>query len=102
MRKLASALSFGLFLFCGCLVGNGAALAEQLWIACRPVEAAAFPERIHVRCAAAIDGQFAFFAASTADPRLAARALSVIEAAQLGGKFVHVLFDPNDMSGTEF
>jgi len=77
-------------------------LAQQVWVSCKPIEAAAYAERIHVKCASAVDFRFWYFAASTADARFAARVLSVIEAAQLGDKYVNVLFDVSDTTGTSF
>jgi hypothetical protein len=84
------------------LLGADHALAQQLWVPCKPVEAAAFPNRVHMKCAAQVDARFWYFATSTSDPRLAARVLSVIESAQLGDKYLSVLFDPSDQSGTAF
>ncbi len=90
-------------LICAALFGTTrAAVAQQKWVSCKPIEAATYPERIHVKCAWAVDNKFWYFAASTTDARAAARALSVIESAQLGDKFVNVLFDPNDQSGATF
>jgi hypothetical protein len=61
---------------------------------CKPIESGSVPERIHVRCERAIDNRFnLFFVSATGDPRFAARALSVIEAAQLGDKFLTIQFD---------
>ncbi len=102
MRNLSSALFLGATICLILLGGSRAAPAAQLWVSCKPVEAAAFPERIHVKCETPIDDRFWYFAASTKDPRVAARALSVIEAAQVGEKLVHILFDPTDQSGTTF
>ena len=69
---------------------------------CKPIEAATFPERIHVRCQYPIAG-FVYFAASAAEPRFASRALSVMEAAQVSDKVVLVGFDPTDtLSGPVF
>jgi hypothetical protein len=56
-----------------------------------------------VKCESPVDGKFTYFAASaTSDPRFAARALSIVEAAQLGDKYLNVLFDPNDQSGQAY
>lgn len=71
-------------------------------MSCKPIEAATYANRIHVRCEQPIDDRFAFFAAATSDAKFAARALSVIEAAQLGDKFVYILFDPDDLTGAAF
>lgn len=78
------------------------ATAQAKWSACKPVESATFVERIHVRCDTPVDTKFFFFSASTQDSKFSARALSVIEAGQLSGKFIRVLFDPNDQSGNDF
>src|ERR1700690_4257474 len=96
-RMLLSALLLGCFAF------TLTAVAQKKVSPCKPVEAATFTDRVHVKCEAAVDGQFLYFAASTsADPKFAARALSVIEAGQLGGKYILVLFDPNDKTGPGF
>jgi len=102
MRNHANALRLGAFLSWAVFGIQSAALSAQLWVSCKPVEAAAYPERIHIKCASPVDDRFWYFAAPTTDARFAARALSVIEAAQLGDKFVNVLFDPNDQSGGGF
>jgi hypothetical protein len=85
-----------------CLAFTDKAVAQKKWSPCKPVESATFAERIHVRCESAVDGKFSFFAASTNDSKFAARALSVIEAGQLAGKYISVLFDPSDLSGQAF
>jgi len=86
----------------GCLAFTQTSLAQDKFSPCKPVEAATFANRVHVRCESPVDGKFSFFAVSTNDPKLAARTLSVIEAGQLGDKFIFVLFDPNDTSGPGF
>jgi len=61
---------------------------------CKPIEAGSLPARIHLKCEKAIDNRFNYFFVSTGDDaRFAARALSVIEAAQLGDKFLTIQFD---------
>jgi hypothetical protein len=87
----------------GCSAFTGTALAQDKFSPCKPVESATFSNRVAVRCESPVDGKFSFFAVSTKDdPKLAARALSVIEAGQLGDKFIMVLFDPNDQTGNNF
>lgn len=78
---------------------SGAAHGQQRFAPCKPVEVAVFTERIHVQCEVPVAGGFSFFAAPTSEPKFANRALSVILAAQLGGKVVSVLYDPKDTSG---
>jgi hypothetical protein len=61
---------------------------------CKPIEAGSLPTRIHVKCEKALDNRFGYFFVATGDDaRFAARALSVIEAAQLGDKFLTIQFD---------
>jgi hypothetical protein len=91
-----------LALMLGCVGLTNSAIAQQKWSPCKPVEAATYATRIHVKCESAVDRKFWYFAVSTADSKFAARALSVIEAGQLGDKFVRVLFDPSDQSGPAF
>ena len=102
MTKSARALILGVFLCLASFAMDSVALAQQLWVPCKPVETAAFSNRIHVRCATQVDGRFWYFAAPTSDARLAARTLSVIEAAQLGDKFLNILIDATDQSGPAF
>jgi hypothetical protein len=101
MRHPACAFVLALLL-AGTILTNVAA-AQAKFAPCKPIEAATFSNRVHVRCESAVDGKFFFFAVSTAaDPKFAARALSVIEAGQLGDKFLSILFDPSDTSGDSF
>jgi hypothetical protein len=100
--KSSSAYVISLVVILGCFGLTNIALAQEKWAPCKPVQAATYTNRIHVKCEAAVDGKFLFFAASTADAKFAARALSVIEAGQLGDKFVSILFDPSDKSGQAF
>jgi hypothetical protein len=102
MGKCSKRLCLAALLWLATLGIDRAALADQIWVSCKPVETATYAVRIHVKCASPIDFRFWYFAAPTTDPRFAARALSVMEAAQLGDKFLLVLFDPNDESGTAF
>ena len=91
-------------LLCGAaLFGASGLSAQQTRALCKPIETATFPERIHVRCQYPVAGGFVYFAASTAEPRFASRALSVMEAAQVSDKVVLVGFDPADtVSGAGF
>lgn len=97
-RIVPIALLFGIGLF-----GASGVSAQQTRALCKPIESATFPERIHVRCQYPVIGGFVYFAASTAEPRFASRALSVMEAAQVSDKVVLVVFDPADtVSGAGF
>jgi hypothetical protein len=102
MKKCSKGLEFAALLWLALSGMNRTAVADQIWVSCKPVEAATYLERIHVKCASPIDSRFWYFAAPTTDARFAARVLSVIEGAQLGDKFLLVLIDPNDESGTAF
>ena len=84
--------------FAVALIVNRAEAAET-WISCTPFEIATYPNRVHVRCAAAVGG-VSFFAAGTQDTAYAARVLSVITAAQVAGRTLNVLYDPADQTGT--
>jgi hypothetical protein len=55
-------------------------------------------KRVHVRCAAAVNG-VTFFAVSATDPDNAARALAVLNSAQLAGRTLYIQYDPADTSG---
>ena len=81
---------------------TGTAQAQNKFAACKPTETAVFPERIHVRCDMPVDGRFWYFAVPTTDSRNANRMLSLMIGAQLGDKFLSVLFDPADLSGGSF
>jgi len=102
MHRICRSVWIGITAVLMLLGFSGAATAQQKWAACKPIETASFANRVHVRCEQPVDGKFTFFSVSTADPRLAARALSVFEAGQLGDKYVNVLFDPADQSGVAF
>ena len=68
MRNLAKAFGVSA-VFCLALCGIAStAFAEQLWAPCKPLEAAAYANRIHVKCASAVDGRFWYFAAPTTEP----------------------------------
>ncbi len=75
--------------------------AQQTWISCVPSEIMAFRERIHVRCAASING-ITYFAVSTSDAAWSARVMSVLNTAQVAGRTVTLLYDPADLSGASY
>jgi hypothetical protein len=70
-------------------------------ISCTPVEVAAFKERVHVKCAAAVGG-ILYFAAPTSDVAHAARILSLISTAQVAGRTLGIKYDPADTKGSSF
>ena len=76
----------------------GPAEAAETWTACTPIEVAAYPARLHVRCAASVGG-IGFFAVGTQDAANASRVLAVLTAAQVAGRTLNILFDPADQSG---
>jgi hypothetical protein len=61
-----------------------------------PIETGSDANRVHVKCEKPVDKRFTYFYVSTSDPRLAARALSLMEAAQLGDKLLNIEFDANN------
>lgn len=73
----------------------------QNWITCVPVAVANFDNRVHVRCAAPV-GNIHFFAAPTSNYAYAARVLSTLSAAQVAGRTLDILYDPDDISGESF
>ena len=99
MEKKASLIfKVVLLLLLGMLAQTTRAYAAQTFISCTPVQVMTFPERVHVRCAAAVGG-ISFFAVSTKDAAYAARVLSVISTAQVAGRTLTILYDPADLSG---
>jgi len=76
--------------------------AAEQFSGCKPTESAVFADRIHVRCETAVDGRFQFFASPTSDPRQANRFLALMVGAELGDKYLNVLFDPTDAGGATF
>jgi hypothetical protein len=72
------------------------------WYTCTPDSVATYNERIHIKCTAPASGGIWFFAAPTTNPHHAARLLSILSLADVAGRNVSVLYDPNDTSGTSF
>lgn len=71
---------------------------SQTWITCTPVEVAVIStNRAHVRCAAPVGG-IDFFAVPTDDPAHIARMLSILSTAQVAGRTLNLLYDPDDTS----
>lgn len=73
----------------------------ETWINCTPTEVVNYHNRVHVRCAAAV-GNISYFAVPTDNPAHAARILSTLSVAQIAGRTLSILYDPNDTSGTDF
>jgi hypothetical protein len=73
--------------------------SRAAWADCTPHQVALHPNRIHVRCTASIAG-IEYFALATDDAGHSARTLSLLTAAQVSGRKVHVLYSPRDTSGT--
>ena len=90
----------GMFLSAS-LLPSGEANAEPTWITCTPVNIVAYDIRVHVKCAAAVAG-IQFFAAPTTDPANVARILSVISTAQVSGRTLFILYDPDDLIGDSY
>jgi hypothetical protein len=69
-------------------------------IPCTPIGVMTYTKsgRVHVECAAAVNG-IRFFAVSTGDAANAARVLSTITTAQVAGRTLTILYDPADLSG---
>jgi hypothetical protein len=59
-------------------------------------------DHIHVVCEAPVDGKFPFFAVSTLDAKVANRMMALMQAAQLSDRYLRILFDAADTSGTAF
>ena len=76
--------------------GAQSAKAGDMWVSCKPVESAAFPQGMRVKCDKRVGGHFWFFASDGGDPHFTALALSVVEAAELAGKSINIFFDPLD------
>lgn len=87
---------------CTMLLLSASSFAADQLSACKPTETAVFANRIHVRCETPVNGRFAYFAISTAEPRHTNRMLALMLGAELGDKYLSVLFDPLDTSGADF
>lgn len=74
--------------------------AGESWTSCVPVAVANFHNRVHVRCTAPV-GNILYFAAPTNNAAHAARVLSTLSAAQIAGRTLDIIYDPDDTSGTD-
>ena len=70
---------------------------NEQWSYCVPDRVATYTTRMHIRCAAAINGIY-FFAVPISDSKHAARMLATMLTAQAAGLPTRVLFDPDDTS----
>lgn len=73
----------------------------QTWVVCTPISVATFYERVHVECTEIYNG-VRYFAISTTSAANSARILSTMAAAQVAGRTINVLYDPQDTSGEAF
>lgn len=74
---------------------------SETWVICTPIVIGTFNNRVHVRCAQSYGG-VDFFAAPTSNPANAARVLSTISTAQIAGRTLNILYDPDDLSGSDY
>jgi hypothetical protein len=78
------------------------AQAEETFGHCTPTEVAAFGNRVHIRCASAVNG-FVFFAVPSADADLSNKVLSLGATAVVFNHDLEILHDPADTtSGPQF
>ncbi len=70
---------------------------EQAY-ACTPASVAVYPQRIHVRCAQAVQG-FTFFALGLQNTAHTQRVLSLLDSALSSGRRIYVWSDLKDTSG---
>jgi hypothetical protein len=81
------------------LLSSTRAQAAETWVSCTPVSVVTYQVRVHVQCAAPVNGVL-YFAVSTQDSAFAARVLSVIATAQVAGRSLSILYDPADLTGS--
>jgi hypothetical protein len=77
---------------------SAAPATAPTWGSCAPTEVMTFSNRVHIRCATAVSG-ISFFAVGTSDAPNAARVLSILTTAQVAGRTLTILYEPNDLSG---
>ena len=97
-------LILALIVIPGIKPGAAAAAVEpdaSSWISCVPNNVTVYTGRIHVRCAAAVNG-IQYFAVSTQDSQSAARFLTILTTAQVAGRTLQLLYNTTDTSGTAF
>lgn len=83
---------------CIAAVAGMAPSAQAAIARCQPDEVAVWPNRIHVRCEAAIGGVL-YFIVPVSDAPHAARMLSVISTAVVAGRSMLLTYEPSDTSG---
>lgn len=79
------------------LAATGAPAAAAT-IRCQPDEVAVLPNRIHIRCEAAVGG-VSYYAVPVADAPHAARMLSLLSTALVAGRTLVLTYEPSDTSG---
>lgn len=70
---------------------------SAVWTPCTPENIAAYTTRVHVKCTAAVGG-IQYFAVSTDNAAFAARTLSVLSTAQVAGRTLDILYEPDNTS----
>jgi hypothetical protein len=68
---------------------------------CTPLEISVWDNRVHVQCVESV-GSIRYFATATANPAQAARILSTLTAAHLGGRTLQIIYETDDTSGEDF
>lgn len=74
--------------------------AANKFFTCTPVDVAALPKRIHVKCSPG-DGPILWFALGVTDDGDANRMLSIISTAFVTKKKLSILYDPDDLDGAK-
>lgn len=72
------------------------------WVTATPEAVTVHQNRIGLRCQETFDDDIRFFAVSTGDAAFADNVLSVLNSAILARRPVQVLYDPEDLSGSQF
>jgi hypothetical protein len=75
-------------------------LAANKFFTCTPVDVAALPKRIHVKCSPG-DGPILWFALGVTDDGDANRMLSILSTAFVAKKKLSILYDPDDLDGAK-
>lgn len=68
---------------------------------CVPVEVAAYPDRVHVKCSSSISG-VSYFSAPTTDAEFASRIVAIGNTALVAGRSLMIEYDGATGSGTSF
>ena len=84
---------------CITTLASSQAQAAATWISCTPTQSMVYSNRVHVKCATAVNGIY-YFAASTSDANFATRILTTANTGVVSGRTLNVLYDPADLSGS--